>query len=62
MQEMLLIILILILFILLNLILIKRLKGQTEGLIEEIKKSFFLQVIVFLKLLSRIINIFFKKA
>lgn len=62
MQEMLLISLIFVLFILLNLILIKRLKGQTEGLIEEIKKSFFLQVIVFLKLLSRIINIFFKKA
>lgn len=57
---MLLIFLVFFLFILSNIILIKRIKKQTGKLINDIKNSFLLKVIVFLKLFSKIKKLFKK--
>lgn len=45
-----------LLFILLNIILLKRFKNQTGEFFKEIKSSFIFQVIVFTKIVSRLLK------
>ncbi len=60
MIKMLLIFLVFFLFILSNIILTNGIKKQTGKLINDIKNSFLLKVIVFLKLFSKIKKLFKK--
>ncbi len=46
-----------LLFILLNILLIRRFKSQTETLVREIRNSFILQAIVIIKLASKLLKI-----
>lgn len=45
-----------LLFILLNIILLKRFKSQTETFVREVRNSFIFQVIVFTKIVSRLLK------
>jgi len=45
-----------LLFILLNILLIRRFKNQTETFLREIRNNFVFQAIVFIKLVSRLLK------